>query len=70
MPDEPEVPESPVSEPEERPTFFVPEANVDLSDDGLRIVLDEEQLEDLSQLLDQNSGGSPGCISMPGGPRC
>jgi hypothetical protein len=70
MPDEPEVPESPVPVPEERPTFYVPEANIDLSGGGMRISLDEDQLEDLSQLLDQNSGGSPGCISVPGGPRC
>lgn len=70
MPDEPEVPESLEPDLEERPTFFVPEASIDLSGEGMRIALDEDQLEDLSQLLDQNSGGSPGCISVPGGPRC
>ncbi|GGU96780.1 hypothetical protein GCM10010275_38690 [Streptomyces litmocidini] len=68
MPDEPEVPESLESECED--TLRISKANIDLSEKGLRIVLDEEQLADLGNMLDQNSECSPGCISMPGGPRC
>ncbi|MFF1626505.1 hypothetical protein [Streptomyces sp. NPDC058272] len=68
MADEPKVPES--LEPECEDTLRVPEANIHLSGKGLRITLDENQLADLSDMLDQNSECSPGCISMPGGPRC
>ncbi|MFF2548717.1 hypothetical protein ACFVUY_40010 [Kitasatospora sp. NPDC058063] len=69
MPDKPEVPEYPETK-HERLTFFVPEANIDLSGKGMRIALDEDQLADLSDMMDQNSGTSPGCISAPGGPSC
>ncbi|MEU6981272.1 MULTISPECIES: hypothetical protein [unclassified Streptomyces] len=69
MPDEPKAPESVESECED--TLRVPSANIKLSaDEGLRIVLDEAQLADLSNMLDQNAECSPGCISLPGGPRC
>ncbi|MGW2869943.1 hypothetical protein [Kitasatospora sp. NPDC001225] len=69
MSDKREVPESPKPK-HERLTFFVPEANIDLSGKGMRIALDEAQLADLSDMMDQNSGTSPGCISAPGGPSC
>ncbi|MEU9082776.1 hypothetical protein [Streptomyces sp. NPDC048357] len=68
MPDEPKVPDSP--EPECEDTIHVPEDNIRLTGKGLRIVLDEALLADLSNLLDQNSECSPGCVSLPGGPRC
>jgi hypothetical protein len=70
MTDEPEVPESREPKHKERLTFFVPEANIDVSGEGMRIALDEDQLADLSDMMDQNSGTSPGCISAPGGPSC
>ncbi|MFD4604348.1 hypothetical protein ACFWPQ_40825 [Streptomyces sp. NPDC058464] len=68
MADEPKVPES--LEPECEDTLRVPEESVHLSSKGLRIVLDEATLADLSDLLDQNSECAPGCVSLPGGPRC
>jgi hypothetical protein len=68
MSDESKVPDSLEQECED--TLDVPEANIHLSSKGLRIVLDEDQLADLGEMLDQNAECSPGCISMPGGPRC
>jgi hypothetical protein len=69
MPDEPEVPE--IDEDSVKSTLFVPETNIELTEEGgLRILLDEAALSELGELLDQNSGGSPGCISKPGWPSC
>ncbi|MER5308525.1 hypothetical protein ABT034_12145 [Streptomyces sp. NPDC002773] len=62
------MPDAPETECED--TLRIPEANIEMSDKGLRIILGEEQLSDLANLLDQNAECSPGCVSLPGGPRC
>jgi hypothetical protein len=76
MPDEtnepavPEVPEELGPRLEVRGTLFLPEANFQVSDEGIKVVLDDVQLGELGDLFDQNSEVSAGCISRPGGPRC
>lgn len=71
MPDDPEVPEIKDDLLEPQKTVFVPETSIELGDDGsFRILLDEAVMDDLASMLDQNAGGSPGCISKPGGPSC